>query len=71
MKMNYYRMLDKKHKGMVLRVSDQSEEYYKPGHGWTHIAIYGMYLLPYDDNDLYDMYEEITEEEALAIINAA
>lgn len=64
--MKYFRLLDKKHKGTIVRTEGKHHERYYPDRGWVRSGILMSYFWP--DDELYDYYEEISEEEALKAI---
>lgn len=66
----YFRLLDVEHRNMIIRVDDDKEELFFHDRGWVEVGLFGIYQLPYDDNPLYDMYEELAEEEAMKAITA-
>lgn len=65
--MTYYRLLDPKHKDIIIRAEGKTQEEYVPKKGWIKNGIMLHYFWP--ESDTYDRYEEITEKEALQIIN--
>lgn len=64
--MKYFRLLDKEHRGIIVRAKGESQQKYIPGRGWVESGVLLRYLWP--DDELYDYYEEISEEEALKAI---
>jgi hypothetical protein len=64
--MRYYRLLDPKHKGTIVRGAGKIQEQFFPGKGWLRSGILLHYFSP--ESDTYDMYEEISEADALASI---
>ncbi|OQB15005.1 MAG: hypothetical protein BWY15_00820 [Firmicutes bacterium ADurb.Bin193] len=67
--MTYFKLLDPKHKNTIVRAEGSSQQKFCKGKGWVDSGIMMQYFAPYDDNDLYNMYEEITEQEAMDLIN--
>lgn len=64
---NFFKLLDKAHENMVLRITEGICEIHKPS-GWVRTSLLIDYMFPSDDSLLYGMYEEITEEEAMKAI---
>lgn len=65
-KWSYYRLLDTKHQGIVIRADGlYQERYYTENHKWVRSGIMLEYFC--DESDTYDMYEEISEKAALEI----
>ena len=61
----YVKLLDRRHKNQVVRADGVFQQEYEDGK-WIRSAI----LLDYytDISPLYDMYEEITEKEAIELL---
>ena len=61
----YIKLLDRNHKNQVVRADGRFQQEYEDGK-WIRSAI----LLDYytDTSPLYNMYEDITEEEAIMLI---
>lgn len=62
----YTKLLDKTHKNEVVMSEGEKSYEYVHGRGWVRSSI----LLDYfcDESDTYDMYEEITEVEAMKLM---
>ncbi|PNH22016.1 hypothetical protein CAL30_03420 [Megasphaera hutchinsoni] len=62
---SYYVLKDKPHKGTIIKWNSEFEGYkYKPKtHEWVESGIMLEYF--WEDDPKYEMYEEITEEEAM------
>ena len=73
MEVSYYRLKDLAHENMIIRTTvsadSHAEHKYVPGEGWVAIGIMIHYFC--DESDRYDMYDEITEAEALALTEEA
>lgn len=65
--MKYYRLLDPKNKDTVVRAEGRSQQQFIKGRGWVESGIMITYFS--DESDTYDMYEEISYEEAMKLIN--
>lgn len=65
--MTYYKLLDPKHKNTVVRADGRSQQKFCKDRGWVESGIMIQYFC--DESDTYDMYEEITEQEALDLIS--
>lgn len=63
--MIYYRLLDPKRKGTVVRTEGRSQQEFIPGRGWIESGELMQYFWP--DSETYDCLEEISESEALAL----
>lgn len=66
--MTYFRLLDEANKGTIVRATDRlaKEEWYNAENSkWESHGGLALYFAPYDDNQLYDLYEEISEAEAM------
>ena len=59
---NYSRLLDKEHRDTVIKFIGRDAYSYKNSGEWVRTGIMSHYFLPY--GIYYDMYEDITEEEA-------
>ena len=59
----YYRLLDPKHENMIVKAEGSIQQRYEPQKGWIRTGIMLEYFWP--DSDAYNMYAEISEEEAL------
>lgn len=64
--MEYIKLLDAAHYNMIARGDENIWEIYVPKKGWQKTGLLIDYFC--DKSDIYDMYEEITKEEALALI---
>ncbi len=62
----YICLLDEKHKNMIVRALDEEWEIYRNGE-WIQTGILIEYFC--DESPYYEMYEEISETEAMKIIN--
>ena len=60
--MNYYKLLDKKRNGTIVRTKGRDQQEYIPGRGWIDSYVILEYFN--DKSPLYELYEEITEAEA-------
>lgn len=60
--MKYYRLLDKENRGIIVRGNDDTYEKYLDDR-WIHTGLMALYFSV--DHELYDLYEEISESEAL------
>ena len=63
--MRYFRLLDKEHEGIIVKAEGRLQYEFDPSAGWVRSGILSDYFCDWDP--LYDMYEEISEEEALRI----
>ena len=63
---NYYRLNDLDHLGLIVRTDGPIEHKYVTGMGWVKTGLMIHYFC--DESDRYDMYTELSEEEALAAI---
>ncbi len=63
-KETYYRLLDEKHYNTIVKVDSVTRYKYVPVKGWVESALFWYYLD--DSSDLYEKYEEITADEAVA-----
>ncbi|MCL2531579.1 MAG: hypothetical protein FWE40_05430 [Oscillospiraceae bacterium] len=61
----YVRLLSKEHKGIIVRCVGRKQYQYDAKNGWVPSGILLAYFWP--DDPYYEMYEEITEQEALAL----
>lgn len=65
--MKYVKLLDKLHKGLILKIDGRRQYTYSFGpDAWIETALYTFYTWP--ESDLYDQYEEVTEVEAIACL---
>lgn len=64
--MKYYKLTDKEHRDMVVRIGGGVSETYYEGE-WRRSAIMVHYFT--DISDRFGMFEEITEKEALELIS--
>jgi len=65
--MTYYKLLAPKHKGTVVRADGETQQKYVAGNGWIETGVMMQYFS--DESDFYDNYIEITESEAMEIVN--
>lgn len=65
--MTFYRLLDFKNNNTVVRAEGRSQQQYILGRGWIESGIMIEYFC--DESDTYNMYEEITEQQANKIIS--
>ena len=68
MSTTYYKLKDTIRKGMIVR-ADSSEAQYRfvPEKGWVRSGVMLHYFSP--ESPTYDLFEEISEQEALAQIS--
>lgn len=66
MKYEYYKLLDLANENRVVRTTGSAQQTYETGEGWVDTGILTRYFC--DESDYYDLYEEITEVEALALV---
>lgn len=64
--MTYYRLQDPKNKGVIARAEGRNQQQCIPGRGWVDSGILIHYFWP--DSDIFERYEIISEEEAMAEI---
>lgn len=62
----YYRLLDKLNKNTVVKADGRNQQQLIKGKGWVRSGIMIDYFS--DESDTYNMYEEISEKEAMSII---
>jgi hypothetical protein len=62
----YYKLMDLAHLNTIGRTDGPIEHRYAPGEGWVRSTLMLDYFC--DESDVYDMYSEIAESEALAIV---
>lgn len=65
--MQYVMLTNMSDYGTILRLDNQKQYVYSKERGWEQTTLMLDYFLPYGKH--YDMYEEITKEEAESIIN--
>lgn len=63
MKYEYVELLDKEHKGMIMRMDGEDQFIYKKGTGWVESGLFLKYSWP--ESDLYELYKEISEKQAM------
>ena len=63
MKYEYIELLDKEHKGTIMRMEEEKQFVYEKGTGWKRSALFLDYSWP--ESDLYDLYKEISEKQAM------
>lgn len=65
--MKYFKLLDPAHENTIVRAEGRSQQEYVVGQGWIESGILMEYFC--DESPLYNMYEEITEEKMMRLIN--
>lgn len=65
--MTYYQLLSPKHKGIIVRADEAHHQKYDPDRGWVDSGIMIHYFS--DESDFYGNYVEISESEAMEIVN--
>ena len=65
--MIYYRLLSPKHKNFIVRAEGRSQQQYIEDKGWVDSGILIHYFS--DESDFYGNYIEISESEAMEIVN--
>ncbi len=65
--MKYYRLLDEKNNGKIIKVENKRQYRYDTLKGWIQTTVMLNYWS--DGSDTYDMYEEISEREAFTALN--
>ena len=69
-KWTYFRLLDNNHKDVVVRADGPNQEEYDPNkREWVWSGIMIDYFS--DDSDTYNMFEEISRDEALVVVGGA
>jgi hypothetical protein len=64
MAFKYFRCLDDEHFGLIIRADNDNQGVYKPAADrWVSTNTLMSYM--YDEGDYYDLYEEISEADAL------
>lgn len=63
-KETYYRLLDKENYNVITKMDGVSMYRYYPIKGWVKSALFWRYIE--ESSDLYEKYEEITADEAVA-----
>ena len=63
--MKYYRLLDKENNGTIIKIENKNQYEFDLLKGWVLTSIMLKYWS--DESDTYDMYEEISEKEAIAL----
>ena len=61
--MRYIELLDKEHKGIVMKLKGIDQFIYRKGIGWVESGLFLRYSWP--ESDLYDLYKEISEKQAM------
>ncbi len=61
---SYYKLNDLNHLGVIVRTNGLTEHKYIPGTGWVEAGLMTHYFC--DESDTYNMFTELTEDEALA-----
>jgi hypothetical protein len=64
--MTYCKLLDKKRAGTIVRADGAIQHQYVPGRGWVRSGVLIEYFN--DESEYYDLYEDITEGEAMKLI---
>ncbi|MDO4766213.1 MAG: hypothetical protein Q4A29_09145 [Eubacteriales bacterium] len=64
--MTYIELLDKDHKGMVMKLNGREQFLYETGKGWIRSGLFLHYSYP--EADSYELYREISEERANELI---
>ena len=62
----YFRLLDQRNNGTIVKADGRIQYRYVAGTGWVRSGILLEYQIP--ESPLYDLYEQITETEALSQI---
>lgn len=65
-KPTYYKLLDNAHLNTVVKADGRVQHEYVTGQGWVRSGIMIEYFC--DESDTYNMYEEISEQEAIKLI---
>lgn len=66
--MKYFKLLDPAHENTIVRAEGRNQQEYVINQGWVESGILMEYFC--DESPLYNMYEEVTEEKAMRIINS-
>lgn len=67
--MEYFRLLDRKNRGIIAKADGRiHHEYDREKKEWVRSGVMIEYFC--DESDTYGMYEEITEKEAMSLIQA-
>lgn len=66
-KKTYYVLDDLENRGVVVRAEGRSQQRYIPDRGWVESGILMKYFN--DESPCYDLYNIVTEEEAIEMIN--
>lgn len=61
--MKYIELLDKENKGVIMWLNGKEQFVYEKGTGWKRSALFLDYSWP--ESDLYDLYKEISEKQAM------
>lgn len=64
----YVKLADKKNQGTIVRCNGRLQYKYDKDRGWVRSGIFMRYV--FEESPEYNMYEEITEEEAMKLISA-
>ncbi len=68
MEIEYYRLRDIEHQNTIVKGENDGKCYeYVQNEGWVRSGIMTKYFC--DESDYYDLFDEITEEEAMKIIS--
>lgn len=65
--MKYFKLTDPQHENIIVRAEGRNHQKYVKEKGWIDTGIMIKYFC--DEDDLYNCYEEISEEKAMRIIN--
>lgn len=65
--MKYYKLTDHENNGSVVRAQGRSQQRYFKNRGWVESGVMMKYFN--DESPYYNSYEEVSEEEAMKIIN--
>ena len=63
MKHRFYKLIDLPSYGTIVRTNGASQQMFVKGEGWVDSGIMIRYFC--DESDYYNLYEEISEQEAL------
>ncbi|MDR3149814.1 MAG: hypothetical protein LBT88_07390 [Oscillospiraceae bacterium] len=68
MNYEYVKLIDREHYGTVVRADGAKQYEWDDKKGWVRSGILILYFC--DESEYYDLYEEITEDEAMKLIGA-
>lgn len=63
--MTYFRLLDTENMNTIVRAEGRSQQQFVKEKGWVETGIMIDYFC--DESDVYNMYEEISEDQVLKI----